>query len=342
MQIVLMQDSQTAEWDAFVEYHPSATFYHESKWKKVIEDSFGQRTFYLMARDEDSLHGILPFVHLKSLLFGSIFCSMPFLNFGGICADNHRAETALLDAAREIVARHNGDYLELRHINKSSLDLPVKTHKVSMTLDLDGNPDVIWRGFKSKHRTNIRRAIKNDLELVVGRQELLDDFYRIISIGWRNMGTPIYSKRFFENIVASFGHAIEIFIVKHRGISIATAFNGLHKDVVEGMWTYCLPEYSRLQTNYYLYWSMIEKACRDGFRLYHLGRSTNKSGATFFKKKWNANVKQLYWEYLLGKSKELPRLQVDNEKYQTAIALWRRLPLYLSQRIGPLLSKYIT
>jgi len=294
-----------------------------------------------MAIDNKEVTGILPIVHLKSLIFGSIFCSMPFLNFGGICADDEASERALLSEAEKILKTSHGSYLELRHKKKSITDIPAKTHKVSMTLELDPDPDVLWKNFKTKHRTNIRRAYKNGLEIKVRGQEYLQDFYDLLSIGWRDLGTPFYKFSFFENIMNSFSDAVEIYLVYHDGQPIASAFNGLFRNTVEGMWTYSLRDFAKLQTNYLLYWEMIKRACENGYKLYHLGRSTNETGATFYKKKWNAVTKQLYWEYVLKKEGKLPDLSVDNPKYDLAIKVWRNLPVGVTRFIGPMIAKNI-
>ena len=341
MEIIHLDNSNRHMWQKYVENHPDSTFYHRHEWKEVMEKSFGHKTYYLMAVDKNTVRGILPIVHLKSLFFGSIFCSMPFLNFGGICADNKAAEGALLSEAKEILKASNGEYLELRHKKKSSADLPTKTNKVSMTMELDADPDTLWKNFKSKHRTNIRRAYKNDLEIKAGGEELLRDCYNIISEGWRDFGIPFYRFSFFENILDYFKNSVEIYLVLYEGKPIASAFNGLFKNTIEGMWIYSLRKYAKLQTNYFIYWEMIKRACENGYKIYNFGRSTNESGATFFKSKWNATTEQLYWEYILNKGTELPELNVDNPKYQGAINLWKKLPVKATQLIGPYLAKSI-
>lgn len=340
MQIRMFSDEFDL-WTEYIRKYPQATFYHEIGWKEVIERSFGHKTFYLMAMRQGNIAGVLPLVHLKSFLFGSIFCSMPFLNFGGICADDSETERELLDSARELLKKNQADYLELRHRHKVCQDLPVKTHKVSMMIELDPDPEKLWNGFKTKHRTNIRRSEKNGLVIRPGGAELLDDFFNIISVGWRDLGTPLYRKSFFQAIVDQFSNNVEIFVVYFKDLPIATAFNGLFRDTVEGMWTYSLKEYSNLQTNYFLYWKMIEKACIDGYRHFHLGRSTNETGATFFKSKWNAAPQQLYWEYILNRRKEMPDLSVDNPRFQLAQNVWRRMPVPLTNFIGPRVARFI-
>jgi len=329
------------DWEQYVRTNPRATFYHRIEWKAIIEKSFGHRTYYLMATENGTPVGILPLVHIRSLLFGSILCSMPFLNFGGVCADDEEVESLLLGDAEKILREKGGDYLELRHLKQSSADMPCKQHKVSMTIELNPDPEVLWSAFTTKHRTAVRRAAKNGLELVFGKGELLQEFYSVMSLGWKELGTPVYDRSFLQHIVNALEKDIEICLVRHDGKVIAAAFNGLHGDTVEGMWLSSLNEHAKLQAGYVLYWQMIRRACENGYRQFHLGRSSADSGGEFFKKKWNATPKPLYWEYILNKSKDVPELNVDNPKYQRAIEIWKKLPQGVTDFIGPHLAKNI-
>ena len=71
-------------WDAYARKHPEAFLFHTSAWRTIGERSFGHRTIYLAAMEDDTVRGILPLVHLKSLLFGNFVSSLPFVTSGGI------------------------------------------------------------------------------------------------------------------------------------------------------------------------------------------------------------------------------------------------------------------
>ncbi len=328
-------------WREYIESRPDATFYHRPEWKEVVESSFGHKAYYLMAMDDHGVAGVLPLVHVKSALFGSILCSMPYLNFGGVVADDREAEGALYHEAGLLMKRIGADYVELRQSRRSSSALPAVENKVGMYLDLDPDPEVILGRFKRRHRREVRSALQKDLEIRFGNGELAKDFYALLSRGWRDLGTPIYGRRFFENILRTFGNAAEIAVVYHHGVPVATAFDGFFDGVAEGMWSYSLREHSSLKVNYFLYWNLIVRACERGCGRYHLGRSSVDSNGQRYKEKWGARPRQLYWEYLVNGSGRIPELNVDNPRYRLAINLWRRLPLGLTRIAGPFLAKGI-
>ncbi len=328
-------------WDHYLANHPQGNFYQRSGWKTINECCFGHEVIYLIAEERDRIVGLFPMVSVKSRLFGHILSSMPFVNFGGLCADSPVVAERLLDEARRVTRECDADYLEIRTMHPLSDQLPTSHHKISMTLDLDNDPDVLWNGFKSKHRTNIRRVYKEGVEVKKGRHELLDTFYMIMAKSWKSLGTPIYRKSYFERILDTFPEDTLIFVAYHKDQPVATAFNGYHNGMVEGMWAGALPECRRIQPNYVLYWEMIKDACERNMQHYHLGRSSADSGAESFKKKWNAYATQLHWQYILHNQADIPQLNVNNPKFELAIKLWRKLPLSLTTTLGPFLSRSI-
>jgi len=335
-------DAGNAErWVRYINESPESTFFHRPEWKDIIEESFGYKSRYIMASENGKIRGILPMVHVKSPLFGSILCSMPFLNYGGVCAETREAEKFLLDEALGILKDLRGDYLELRQTRQTSAGLPHDLTKISLTLELSPDPNAVFNRFDRKHRYNIRRAEKNGFQVRRGGRELLPEFYSIMKDGWKEHGTPIYSYRFFESVGRHLHDSIRIFIISHDGIGIGTAMNGLHRDTVEGLWLSQLHRHSHLNGGYVLYWEMIRHFCESGFKKYNLGRSSVDSGGEQFKMKWNTSPRQLYWEYILNRRKELPQLHVRNPKFKFAMKVWRKLPEGLVNFIGPHLAKQI-
>jgi len=335
------QDTDQNKWDNYLLSSPDANFYQRYAWRNINTNCFGHKTFYLTATEGDQITGVLPLVFINSRLFGRMLSSMPFVNFGGISSEQPAVVEKLLERASELTKELDVDYCELRSLQPVSPDLPSNSHKVSMSIKLNDDPETLWGAYKSKHRTNIRRVQKEGVTVTSGREELLDDFYHVMVHSWRGLGTPIYRKQYFQSILKAFPTETKIFVLYLNEKPVATAFNGYYKGVVEGMWAGALSEYRRLQPNYVLYWEMIKDACLSGFQHYHLGRSTAGSGAEDFKKKWNATAIPLYWEYILNNKPEIPQLNTNNPKYRIAIDMWKKLPLSATIIIGPYLAKSI-
>jgi len=330
-----------AAWNCYVDSSAFASFYHRFEWKSVTEREFGHETFYLASVTGGQIDGVFPLVLIRSRLFGRILCSLPFVNFCGPAANSESVTRELLAAACDIARDNRVDYFEIRSLQICDNDLPRSESKVSMTIPLVKDSDEIWNAFTSKHRNNIRRAYKTGIEVRSGGLDLLDDFYDLLSKSWRDHGTPVYRKRYFETIIRELGEHVTIFVAYKDGIPISTAFNGKNRGTVEGMWAGSPAEFRRLQSNYVLYWEMIKAACEEGYEQFHLGRSSVESGGESFKKKWCADTSQLYWQYFLPKPGPLPELNVGNPKFSLAISTWRKLPLAVTQWVGPLIARSI-
>lgn len=328
-------------WNNFVRTEASAGFNHQFEWKLINELEFGHDTHYIASVSEGKIVGILPLILIRSRLFGKILCSLPFVNYCGPATRNPDVERQMLAYAYEIAEREKTDYFEIRALRICDNELPRSHDKVSMTVRLADDPDIIWGAFKSKHRNNIRRVYKAGLRVESGHIELLDAFYELLSRSWRDLGTPIYSKQFFASVLDSFGSKVKIFIAYQGDTPVAGAFNGYCGNTVEGMWAGSAAEHRRLQSNYVLYWEMIKAACEEGFENFHLGRTSVDSGGEAFKRKWNAEVKQLYWQYFLPQGGDLSHLDVKNPKYKLAIETWKKLPVRLTQLVGPLVARSI-
>src|SRR5262245_33047533 len=185
-------------WEAFVEARGDATGYHSWRWRKVFSDAFGHEPIYLIARQGSAITGVLPLVHIKSLLFGRSMTSLPFVNYGGVMADAQETKETLIDAAL-VVARDRGcDHVELRHTERQFPELPCKQHKVAMRLPLGGS---MFEKLDRKVRNRIRKAEKEGLTIDRGGEELLTDFYNVFARNMRDLGTPVYSKRLFRQVL---------------------------------------------------------------------------------------------------------------------------------------------
>jgi len=342
MIIQLIKDSDKSLWDSYVLNHPESTFYHMLGWKDVIEQTFGHKTFYLMAKsDQGKTIGILPLVLMKSSLFGSFMVSLPFFNYGGILADNKGIEKALLSEAIILGKKEKIEYIELRHLSNKDLKLKMKTSKVSMLLNLPNDSNLLFKSFKSKLRSQIRKPEKEGLLPVIGGMELLDSFYNVFSSNMRDLGTPVYDKKFFSNTLNGFHNSTKICTVYLRNKPVASGILVNFKDRLEMPWASSLRKYNHLCPNMMLYWNALKYSTENGFKQFDFGRSTLDEGTYKFKKQWGANPVQLYWHYWLSNGGTLPEINPHNSKYKSAIKIWQHLPLCITNTIGPKIVRNI-
>ncbi|UFS69122.1 FemAB family PEP-CTERM system-associated protein [Geomonas sp. RF6] len=331
-----------SRWDAFVEGSAEATPYHRYSWRRVIEESFGHRGHYLAALDgAGAVRGILPLVHMRSALFGNFLVSVPFVNYGGLLCNSDGAGAALVAAAERLRSSLGAGHVEMRHLAFKVGGLPARTHKVTMVLPLQPDAQSQWDSFNAKLRNQIRKAEKSGLTCTIGHLDLLDDFYDVFARNMRDLGTPVYGKEFFRNVLRAFPEHSKIFAVMNDGRTIAAGIVSWYRRTTEMPWASSIREYKPLCPNNLLYWEAIRFAIDKGCASFDFGRSTPEEGTFNFKKQWGAQPVQLYWQYLLPEGEPLPELSPKNPKFEAAIALWKRLPVGMTRILGPAIVRNI-
>ena len=331
----LYNENGTA-WDAFVTSHKDSTNYHQYGWRKVVEKSFGHRTMYLAATNShNQICGILPFVQMKSWLFGCFLVSLPFFNYGGLLTSEDSAAVMLLNASRKMLSGTGVNHIEFRHLTMCDEVVETKQHKVTMILDLKPTEEEQWSSLDTKVRNQVRKAVKSGLKTVTGRLQLLDGFYEVFCQNMHDLGTPVYGRDFFRNILEEFPETTRIISVTHDSRTIASALLTWYKDALEVPWASSLRNFRLLCPNNLLYWEAIRFAINGGFRSFDFGRSTPGEGTYNFKKQWGVRPVPLYWQYLLREGGGLPEVNTKSPKYRFAIQAWQRLPLMVTNFLGP-------
>jgi len=339
--IRLYNEVDRNQWDRFVMASNTSNCYHLIGWKDVIEKSFGHKTYYILSEDrEKKINGILPLVRLKSILFGDFMISLPYFNYGGICADNKEISDQLLKESIDIAKSENVEHIEFRETSLLDKGLSVKTTKVSMMFDLPPEAEELWNSLGSKLRSQIRRPIKEGMYSKIGGMEELDSFYEVFSINMRDLGTPVYPKVFFKNVLKAFPTTSRICTVYSKeGQPVASGFVIGFKEKLEIPWASSLRDYNRYSPNMLLYWCLLKFACENRYKVFDFGRCTRDQGTYKFKEQWGAKPVPLYWYYWMRNGGPLPNFSPENPKYGTAINIWKRLPVGLTRLIGPFIVK---
>lgn len=325
-----------AGWDAYVARHERATAYHRAEAVGIGAKAFRLRTTYLTAYDRQDIVGVLPMVEQSSRLFGHFLVSLPFVTYGGILADAPEVAAALAGrASLEAQARH-ADHVELRHtMALSQLALAERLDKVSMIRELPESTSALSKQLGAKLRSQIKRGEREQLELLWGGAELIPDFYRVFAPAMHALGTPVYPRRFFEVVYDALRESAEILIVKMRGVPHAVAFLVHHGATTEVPWAVASPEAKQGSVNMRMYWELLMRSVQKGAQAFDFGRSTVDSGTYRFKAQWGAEPHQLHWHYWLPVGAPVPKLNQSNPKYARAAALWRRMPLWCANLLGP-------
>lgn len=336
-----MQPQDRTIWDRFVNETEQATFFHRSGWQMVLEQAFGHRTHYLLAEHDGALVGILPLARIKSFLFGNALISTPFCVYGGTVATNEVAAHLLEQEAHVLAQRLGVDYLEIRSTTPMqppwvSKDLYC-TFKKEIFADATANLNAISR----KQRAEVRRGISQGLTGEID-QEVAQTCYDVYSESVRNLGTPVFPRRYFSILKQIFGNECDALVIRHQARPVAAVLNFYFRDHVLPYYGGGIGAGRKLGATHFMYWDLMNRAAQmRGIRMFDFGRSKVGSGSYDFKRYFGFEPQKLHYSYMLKPGHEMPNLSPNNPKYRAMIRVWQKLPLGVSRWIGPLFAKYL-
>lgn len=330
-----------AVWDAYVGAHADGSPYHYAGWPRLIARAFNHEAELLAATVDARVVGVLPLVVMRSRLFGRFVVSLPFLNEGGLLADDAEIERRLVDEAVRIATRAGAEYLELRHRRRHRPELADRSHKVAMTLALRASVDDQWGAIDRKVRNQVRKAEKSGVTVTSGGIELLDGFYEVFARNMRDLGTPVFGVSLFAESLKTFPDRTRVFVAHHREAIVAGSIVHWRGNSIEVIWASALRESNSVCANILLYWHMLQFGIAQGCTRFEFGRCTPGEGPFQFKKQWGAEPGPLVWEYwYAGGAVDVDKTP-RNPKYRAAVAVWQRLPVGVTTLVGPRIVRSI-
>jgi FemAB-related protein (PEP-CTERM system-associated) len=209
-----------------------------------------------------------------------------------------------------------------------------------MRLDLPATPAKLLAQFGSKLRSQVNKARKNGLTVAWGSRDLLPEFYGVFSHNMRDLGTPVYGRALFRQLLDQFPGRAEICVVRADNQPVAAALLLHGWGITEVPSASSLRRFNHTAANMLLYWQLLERSIERGQDLFDFGRSSKDSGTYRFKQQWGATPFTAEWQYYV-RSGSLPDLRADSPRYRRLVGIWKRLPVCLTRWIGPTIVRGI-
>jgi FemAB-related protein (PEP-CTERM system-associated) len=308
----------------------------DPRWLEVMAEGLGHQPFCLAVHSDERLTGLLPLSLTSSLLFGKHLVSLPYVSTAGIAAADADSQHALLEGAVQLADALGVRHLQLRHETALADErfVPGSTDKVHMRLALPGSTDELWKSFDPKVRNQVRKAEKQGLAVEWGGESLLDRFYEVFAQNMRDLGSPVFPRKFFAAILRRFGDDAELCVIGDGGIPIAAGL------LVHSRGSTLVPSAASLRSynarcpNMLLYWQLLARATERGQALFDFGRSSLDSNTYRFKAQWGATPSPTAWQYYLRRGSP-EDLRPQRGGFQLATRLWKKLPVAVTRWLGP-------
>jgi FemAB-related protein (PEP-CTERM system-associated) len=339
-------ESDVRELDAYVKAHPEGSAYHLPAWCRAVGSAYGYRSHILVARRAGRLAGMLPLCAVGRPFGPRRWVSLPFCDLGGPLADDAQVAAALAAHAHAELKPRRLAALELRRSDAATETAGLEGRKVRMLLGLPDSEDALMKSFPPKLRSQIRKAEKNGLRHEASRApEALDAFYDVYARNMRRLGSPPHSRGWFEAVRRHYGDDLFVMLVRFEDQVVGAGLVLTCGDRAVIPWASTLVEFNRLAPNMLLYYAILAKLAQEGCRQFDFGRSTYGEGTYKFKAQWGALPCALDWQEWKA---DAPQPLDDNGAgrkggmRELVEQVWQRLPLSVTNYVGPKVRRYIT
>lgn len=327
-----------ARWEAFVAATPAATFFHRAGWLRIMQEVFRHPAFFLYAERGDTIEGILPLAQVNSRLFGNALIALPFAVYGGVVANTDEAAAALEAEAERLARALDVEHLEYRNTASRHADWPKQDLYVTFRKEILPDEEANMLAIPRKQRAMVRKSMKHGLCSAIDPDAAR--FFALYADNVRRHGTPALPKRYFDTLLREFGKDCEVMtVVDADGTPVSSVLSFYFRDEILPYYAGDAVRARELAANDFKYWELMRRSCARGIKVFDYGRSKVGSGSWSFKKNWGFEPTPLHYEYRLYKRDAIPQNNPNNPKYKLMIATWRRLPLWVANRLGPLIVR---
>lgn len=336
-------------WDGYVRAHADGTPFHTTAWAESVHRGLGWRPLYSWAERGGEIAGVLSSNVVSSALFGRRISSSPQAACGGPLASDPEAAHALVGAVVARAEELGVGYAEFRCATEDAAracgppcDSPNDPRWIGSDLHVTfGGPiaaddDGILKAIPKKTRADCRKA--DELLVAEESPSCFDAFHALFRENQHELGTPVLPRGFLEAVAARPELGPRILVVRHEGRPVAACLSLSWKDRILPYWAGAASDALALRPNHGLYLNVLRFARRSGYSWYDFGRSKRDSGSYDFKKRWGFEETPLRYRTRLVRMTERPELSPANPRYARRIEMWKRLPRWAANAVGPLLS----
>lgn len=333
----LRDTRECARIDDFVREAEGGTTFHRPQWSLAVERGCGQLAYTLIAERGGALIGCLPLTAVRSLLFGNALVSTGFGTGGGILGEGTEALAA---AAWELAQALGCPSAELRGGPAPSGWAKVEGVYANFNRDLPGDAEELLASIARRQRAEVRKALGYDLETSAGRDARHRAAHaRVYGESVRNLGTPVFPKTLFASVLDAFGDDADIVAVWKDGEPLAALLNLYFKGVCQPYWGGGTFAARQWRANDLVYYEVMRRAIARGCAHADFGRSKVGTGAWQRKRIWGFDERPLVYAVRTAEGAAAREINPLNPNYRLKIAAWQKMPLWLANRVGPLISR---
>ncbi|MGE3690752.1 MAG: FemAB family XrtA/PEP-CTERM system-associated protein [Novosphingobium sp.] len=335
--------NECARIEAFVAAHAEGTPFHRPVWLEAVASGTGNAALALIAERNGELAAYLPLSSIHSPIFGRMLASTGFAVGGGALLDEWADADALFAAAEELALRLSIPEVELRGGPLPGCRAGWRIRQDShcgFIAPLAADDEAQLLAVPRKQRAEVRKSLDKPLTVTVGRSETdRAAHYAVYAESVRNLGTPVFPRALFDAVLDRFGEDADILTVWHEGTPVASVLSLYHRQAVMPYWGGGVWQARPLRANDRMYYELMLHARQRGCTHFDFGRSKTESGAYHFKRNWGFEPEPLSYAAWTAPGANPRDADPTSARHAMQIAVWRRLPLALANRLGPIIAR---
>lgn len=288
------------KWNEFADSNTHSTIFQKYEMADAYSKGGNRSGIRLAVANEEEKILACMVVKIESKKFLKSLTSIAIIENGPLYEDSGQGRKAA-----EFLIKHYDKYMRRKALyssakidNDSFLESLYESEGYSRTatlnfeINLNKNPDIVFRAIHKSRRKNIRKAAKN-LEITESDKSLLPEFYKLVKDTYGKVGVLIPDISFFNAVFDLMPDNAKLFLAMHEGKCIAGRIILLHKKKMFDFYAGASPEHLNLFPNDALVWHVLEYGCKNGYEIFDFqgaGISGEEYGVREFKKRFGGQL----------------------------------------------------
>ena len=339
----LSDSNEAARIERFVAEHAESTPFHRPAWVSAVARGTGNDALMLVQERAGEIEAILPLNAIHSPIFGRVLASSGFAVGGGVLAAEGVDPSPLFAGLEEVAGRWSCSSAELRGglLPEARAGWQTKTEShCGFVRPLADSDEAELTTIPRKQRAEVRKALANPFEITVGAAAPdRAAHYAVYAQSVRNLGTPVFPKALFAQVLDAFGADADILTVWHEGAPVASVLSLYHRGAVMPYWGGGTYEARKLRANDRMYYELMLHARSRGCTHFDFGRSKTHSGAYDFKRNWGFEPAPLSYGVYTAPGAQSRDADPTSAAHSRRIELWKKLPIEVANLVGPWIAR---
>lgn len=269
----------TDKWDRIVWGFSGSTIFHTAPWLEIVSEVYNAPLRLFGIYEGNKQIGLFPAFSVRKGLLDVLASPLsgwatPYL--GPLVPEDRLGD--FMEVFGSLLAHEGIDYVEVAFSDKKGEPFDEKGFSVELRstyiLDIEPDVDSMWGKLDSKCRNMVRKAQRNEVQVVVVEPDAhFDEYYRMAQdVYERSNRPPAIPKSFFLKLWARLQSTgqIRVLMAKHKDRLLASAIFLTYKDTVYYWDGVSYREGNRLAPNNLIQWTNIEWATQAGYRRYDM------------------------------------------------------------------------